>query len=118
MELTDNRLYSVYYKSVGLASEYPNVNAGTNWWMGYWSSSNVRLNSISGSFTSLTSARDHGFIEVEPPKDAGAIIIFPGPDGKVDMIDAVEVLYGIRENPGDRVIRIRGGRIVSDEEVV
>jgi hypothetical protein len=61
--------------------------------------------------------RNHGFIEVEPPKDAGTIVIFPGPDGKVDMIDAVEALYGIKHDKGDRVIRIRGGKIVSDEEV-
>jgi hypothetical protein len=61
--------------------------------------------------------RDHGFIEVAPPKDAGAIVIFPGPDGKVDMIDAVERLYGIKHDKGDRIIRIRGGEIVSDEVV-
>ena len=58
-----------------------------------------------------------GIKEVDPPKDAGAIVIFPGPDGKVDMIDAVERLYGIKHDKGDRVIRIRGGEIVSDEVV-
>jgi hypothetical protein len=61
--------------------------------------------------------KELGFKKVAPPKDAGAIVIFPGPDGKVDMIDAVEALYGIKQNPGDRVIRIRGGKIVSDEVV-
>ena len=58
-----------------------------------------------------------GAKKVPPPKDAGAVVIFPGPDGKVDMIDAVERLYGIKHDKGDRVIRIRGGKIVSDEVV-
>jgi len=58
-----------------------------------------------------------GAKEVPAPKDAGAVVIFPGPDGKVDMIDAVERLYGIKHNKGDRVIRIRGGKVVSDEVV-
>jgi hypothetical protein len=39
--------------------------------------------------------KEHGFKKVAPPKDAGTIVIFPGLDGKVDMIDAVEALYGI-----------------------
>jgi len=34
------------------------------------------------------------------------------------MIDAVEALYGIKQNPGDRVIRIRGGEAVSDSELL
>ena len=58
-----------------------------------------------------------GSKRVPAPKDAGAIVIFPGPDGKVDMIDAVNAFYGIKRNKGDRVIRIRGGEIVSDEVV-
>jgi hypothetical protein len=61
--------------------------------------------------------RRMGSKKVPAPKDAGAVVIFPGPDGKVDMIDAVERLYGIKHDKGDRVIRIRGGKIVSDEEV-
>ena len=56
-----------------------------------------------------------GAKEVPPPKDAGAVVIFPGPDGKVDMIDAVERLYGIKHDKGDRIVRIRGGKVVSDE---
>jgi hypothetical protein len=48
--------------------------------------------------------KEHGFKKVAPPKDAGTIVIFPGLDGKVDMIDAVEALYGIKQNPGDRVM--------------
>jgi hypothetical protein len=44
--------------------------------------------------------------------------MFPGADGKVDMIDAVNAFYGIKRKKGDRVIRIRGGEIVSDEVVV
>jgi len=47
--------------------------------------------------------RDHGFIEVEPPTDAGTIVIFPDADGKIDMIDAVNTLYGVKRNKGDRV---------------
>jgi hypothetical protein len=58
-----------------------------------------------------------GSKRVPAPKNAGAMVIFPGPDGKVDMIDAVNAFYGIKRDKGDRVIRIRGGKIVSDEEV-
>ena len=61
--------------------------------------------------------KEHGFKKVAPPKDAGAIVIFPDPDGKVDMIDAVERLYGIKHDKGDRVIRIRSGKVVSNEVV-
>ncbi len=30
--------------------------------------------------------KEHGFKKVAPPKDAGAIVIFPGPDGKVEWL--------------------------------
>ena len=52
-----------------------------------------------------------GFKKVDPPKDL-CVVIFPGPDGKVDMIDAVEKLYGIEPDEGDVVIRIRDGKMV------
>jgi hypothetical protein len=61
--------------------------------------------------------KELGAKKVDPPTDAGAVVIFPGPDGKVDMIDAVNALYGLKRNKGDRVIRIRGGKVVSDEVV-
>jgi hypothetical protein len=60
--------------------------------------------------------KENGCKKVTPPKGQ-AVVIFPGPDGKVDMIDAVERLYGIEHDKGDRIIRIRGGKIVSDEVV-
>ena len=58
-----------------------------------------------------------GSKRVPAPKDAGTIVIFPDADGKVDTIVAVEKLYGIKHDKGDRVIRIRGGKDVSDEVV-
>ena len=60
--------------------------------------------------------KEHGFINVAPPKGQ-AVAIFPGADGKVDMIEATKMLYGIKDEVGDRIIRIRGGKVVSDTEV-
>jgi hypothetical protein len=61
-------------------------------------------------------AKELGFVEVEAPEDQ-AVVTSPGTDGKVDMIDAVERLYGIEHDKVDIVIKIRGGKIVSEEEV-
>jgi hypothetical protein len=52
-----------------------------------------------------------GIPKVPAPKDL-CVVVFPGPDGKVDMIDAADQLYGIEPDEGDVVIRIRDGKVV------